>query len=408
MAKEIGRFRASLIRWLMPADLQSGEFWATVSAENSVAGQQVNEKTALSLSAVWACSRLISETIGTLPYKIYEKNEGGRVAADKHDLHHILTIAPNANSTPSQFWGAIVASMLLRGNAFAEIKRNGGHVVALDFIHPAKLKPVVNDSGNITSYALYENGQVKRAIPVKNMLHIPAFGTDGRYGLSAISYGASVFGNALAAGDTANNTFKNGLSQTTALTLDRVLKKEQRQEYREALERIAGAVNAGKPTILEGGMDIKTIGINPKDAQLLESRSFSVEDICRWFGVDPSMVGHGNAVSNWGTGLEQKMIGFLTFTLRPLLTRIEQAVNKQLLGVNEQGKLYTEFSIEGLLRADSAGRAEFYTTMVTNGIMTRDEVRSKENMPLMGGNSAKQTVQAGFVPLETIGVKDND
>jgi HK97 family phage portal protein len=155
-------------------------------------------------------------------------------------------------------------------------------------------------------------------------------------------------------------------------------------------------------------MDIKTIGINPKDAQLLESRSFSVEDICRWFGVDPSMVGHGNAVSNWGTGLEQKMIGFLTFTLRPLLTRIEQAVNKQLLGVNEQGKLYTEFSIEGLLRADSAGRAEFYTTMVTNGIMTRDEVRSKENMPLMGGNSAKQTVQAGFVPLETIGVKDND
>ena len=179
--------------------------------------------------------------------------------------------------------------------------------------------------------------------------------------------------------------------------------KEQREDFRTGLEAIRGALNAGKSPLLEGGMKAETIGIPPKDAQLLESRAFSVEEVCRWFGVDPSMVGHGNAVSNWGTGLEQKMIAFLTFTLRPWLTRIEQAINSNLLTPAERTKYYAEFSIEGLLRADSAGRSAFYSTMVNNGIFTRDEVRQRENLPTMGGNANVLTVQSAMIPINDIG-----
>src|SRR5699024_7375386 len=152
------------------------------------------------------------------------------------------------------------------------------------------------------------------------------------------------------------------------------LKKEQRQDFRENFENITGAINAGKPAVLEGGMDAKVLAIPPRDAQLLEPRGFSVEEVCRWFRVDPSLVGHGGKDSNWGTGLEQKFLAFLTLTLRPWLTRIEQGINKRLLSPQDQQRYYAEYSIEGLLRADSAARSAFYSVMVNNGIMTRDEV----------------------------------
>jgi HK97 family phage portal protein len=150
-------------------------------------------------------------------------------------------------------------------------------------------------------------------------------------------------------------------------------------------------------------MDAKTIGINPKDAQLLESRAFSVEEICRWFRVPPHMVGHSEKSTSWGSGIEQQMIGFLTFTLRPWLTRIEQAINKDLLSPVEQMRMYAEFSIEGLLRADSAGRSAYLSTMVNNGLMTRDEGRSKENLPPKGGNADVLTVQTALIPIDQLG-----
>ena len=150
-------------------------------------------------------------------------------------------------------------------------------------------------------------------------------------------------------------------------------------------------------------MDAKTIGINPKDAQLLESRAFSIEEICRWFRVPPFMVGHAEKSTSWGTGIEQQMIGFLTFTLRPWLTRIEQAINKDLIPLAAQQNTYAEFSIEGLLRADSAARAEYFAKMANNGVMTRDEIREKENLPRKGGNADVLTVQSAMIPLDQLG-----
>lgn len=150
-------------------------------------------------------------------------------------------------------------------------------------------------------------------------------------------------------------------------------------------------------------MSYQGITLNPEDAQMLESRSFSIEEICRWFRVPPFMVGHSEKSTSWGSGIEQQMIGFLTFTLAPWLRRVEQAISKDLLTPGERTRYYPKFAVEGLLRADSAARGAFYSVMVNNGILTRDEVRELEDREPMGGNAAVLTVQTALAPLDSLG-----
>jgi len=401
--KKPGRVKAALLNWLgIPIDLTSDSFWKAWASSANAAGQTVNQETVMSLSAAWACTRLIAESVGTLPLHLYERTSNGRRRAVNHPLYGILNRSPNADSTPATYWESMTASILLRGNGFGEKLRMGNRVVGMRFLVPARLSAQRMANGEYRLHYTEEDGR-QRPVREADLIHIPGFSLDGKWGLSAIQYGAGVFGSALAANNAANSTFEKGLAPTVAFTMDKVLKAEQREEFRDNLKLISGALNAGESPLLEGGMNAKTIGINPRDAQLLESRSFSVEEVCRWFRVDPSMVGHGNKDSNWGTGLEQKLIAFLTFTLRPWLTRMEQAINKQLLSPQDQQRYYAEFSIEGLLRADSAARAAFYSVMVNNGIMTRDEVRQLENLPLMGGNAEVLTVQTAMAPLDSVG-----
>lgn len=401
--KKPGRIKSAVLGWLgVPIELTTEDFWkAWINPVNS-AGQNVDESTVMSLSAAWACTRLIAETIGTLPLHLYERTPNGRRLAVEHPLYRIIHSKPNASSSASTFWEANTAAMLLRGNGFSEKQRVGGRVVGLRFLVPGRIGYRKRADGSVQILYTEGNG-TQRHVADDDLLHIPGFSLDGKYGLSAIKYGAAVFGSALAAAEAANGTFERGLMPTVAFTLDKLLTKTQRDEFRANLTEIKGALNAGQSPLLEGGMDAKTIGIDPKDAQLLESRQFSVEEVCRWFKVDPSMVGHGTAVSNWGTGLEQKTLAFLTFTMSPHLKRIEQAINNSLLTPVEQMRYYAEFSFEGLLRADSAGRAAFFSVMVNNGILTRDEVREFENMPRRGGNADVLTVQSAMVPLDFIG-----
>lgn len=401
--KKPGKLKASILNWLgVPIELTNEAFWSQWASTTTSGGQTVNEQTVMSLSAAWACTRLISESIATLPLRLYERTPNGRRVATGHPIYRILHSAPNANSTAATYWESNVASILLRGNGFSEKQMIGNRLISLDFLSPNRLSAKKDSNGNVKLLYTDDNGR-QRPIEDRNLFHIPGFSLDGKWGLSTIKYGAAIFGSALAATEAANKTFENGLAPTVAFTMGQVLKKEQREEFRENLKTITGSLNAGKSPLLEGGMDAKVIGITPTDAQLLESRAYSVEEVCRWFRVDPSMVGHGNKDSNWGTGLEQKLIGFLTFTLRPWLTRIEQAINRSLLTPYEQERYYSEFSIEGLLRADSSARSQFYSVMVNNGIFTRDEVRELENMPLKGGNADVLTVQTAMAPLDSLG-----
>lgn len=396
-----GRIKAALLDWLgVPIGLTDAAFWQQFGV--SAAGQQVNEKTVLKLSAVWSCTRLIAETISTLPLGLYQRTSNGRVSANGHPLYSIIHSRPNADTTAAVFWEAMIASMLLRGNGFAEKRYIGGRLVSLEFLVPSRLA-ISRDANGRRRFRYTGQDGKQRDIDGSRIFRIPGFTLDGDWGVSAIEYGSSVFGSALAATAAAHSTFEKGLAPTVAFTVDRVLKPEQREDFRKAVKRISGALNAGESPVLEGGMDAKAIGINPKDAQLIESREFGVEEICRWFRVPPHMVGHTSNSTSWGTGIEQQMIGFLTFTLRPWLTRIEQAIAKDLLSPGDQQRFYAEYSVEGLLRADSAARANYESTMVNNGIMTRDEVRRLENLPPMGGNADVLTVQAALVPIDKLG-----
>lgn len=391
------RILASVTNWApVQLDIKDDLGWGTRS---SVPGVSVTPATAMQVSAVWACVRLISETIATLPLGIYEKAPSGKRPAPQHPLHFIIHDQPNGDTSASVHWEATVAAMLLRGAGRAEKLMIGGRVVGLQFLNPDRLTTSRGSDGKKEWRYTEEDGR-QRVIPRERIWEIPGFTLDGRNGVSVIAYGAHVFAGAIAADRAAARTFSNGMLQTVYYKVAAFLKPEQRAEFRK---NVQGSVERGETPLLEGGTDIGSIGINPSDSQLLESRGFSVEEVCRWFRVPPFMVGHSEKSTSWGSGIEQQMIGFLTFTLAPWLKRIEQAISKDLLSPAERGRYYAKFAVEGLLRADSSGRAAFYTAMVNNGVLTRDEVRELEDREPMGGNAAVLTVQSAMTTLDAVG-----
>ena len=402
----IGPVRRFMLRALGLGSLTDGSFWERFMSQHTHTGQSVSPHTVLGLSTAWACTRLISETIATLPLSIYERTSAGPMVARMHPLHGVIHDMPNPDSTASVHWESTVAAMLLRGNARAERLVIGGRTVGLRFLAPDRLW-IGRDTSGAPQYRYTEADGRQVEIPADRVWTVPGFSLDGVTGVSAIAYGANVFATAMAADQAAGTTFKNGLMPTTYFSMERILTPAQRAEFRENLTKVAGAMNAGKSPLLEGGMKVAEVGINPDDAQLLESRTFSVEEICRFFRVPPHMIGHTEKSTSWGTGIEQQMIGFLTFTLGPWLRRIEQAISKDLLSPAERLRFYPKFAVEGLLRSDSAARASFYGAMVNNGILTRDEVRALEDREPMGGNAAVLTVQTAMAPLDSI-AREND
>jgi HK97 family phage portal protein len=217
-----------------------------------------------------------------------------------------------------------------------------------------------------------------------------------------VSYGARVLSGAVVADEAAEAVFSKGMRASGFLKSKDILKESQRTQLKEALTKFRGDNDPGGVMTLEADMTYQALAMNPVDSQLLETRAWSVEEICRWFRVPPFMVGHSEKSTSWGTGIEQQMIGFVTFVLRPWCVRLEQGINSSLLADNESGRYFAEFALEGLLRGDSASRSAFYGILIDKGILTRDEVRALENWPAMGGNAAVLTVQSATVPLDGI------
>lgn len=394
----VGRVRAAIDGWVRSFSLRDKDLYLDREMDSET-GVDVTPKAVMQVDAVWSCVRLISETIATLPLSMYERTSNGKRLASQHPLHFVIHDQPNADSSASVFWEALVASMLLRGNGWAEKLYVGSQLVGLAFLDPNKLVIRRDINGRKIYQYPRENG-TPRLIPKDRIWNVPGFTLDGQTGVSVISYGAKVFGAAMAAERSAARTFRNGMLPTVYYKVANFLRPDQRKMFKAEIQ---GSVERGESPVLEGGTDVGTVGIKPSDAQLLESRGFSVESICRWFRVPPWMVGHTEKSTSWGTGIEQQMIGFLTFTLGPWLKRIEQAISKDLLTPAERVRFYPKFAVEGLLRADSTGRAAFYAAMVNNGILTRDEVRELEDRAPMGGNAAVLTVQSAMTTLDTLG-----
>ncbi|HID8403859.1 TPA: phage portal protein [Serratia marcescens] len=396
--KQPGRVKSALLNWLgVPISLTTGTFWQEWFGTSS-SGKVVTADKAMQLSAVWACIRLLSESVSTLPMKVYRREaDGSRKLAQDHPAYQVLCRRPNLEMTPSRFMLMVVASICLRGNAFIEKKMIGRKLVALNPLLPQNMVVKRLDTGQL-QYTYTEDGK-KRVIPVDRMMHIRGFGLDGVCGMMPLSSGRDVFGAAIAVDESAAKIFENGLQTSGYISSKVALNKEQRERLRKYLAAFAGSKNAGKMMVLEGDLSYQNVTMNPEDAQMLESRAFSIEEICRWFRVPPFMVGHVTKQSSWASSVEGMNLIFLTNTLRPLLVNIEQEISRCLLDSDED--YFAEFSVEGLLRADSVGRAAYYTTALQNGWMSRNDVRRLENLPPIPGGEI-YTVQLNLTPLEDL------
>lgn len=372
----------------------------------SWSGKSITPDVALSNETVWTCVRKISQTVGTLPIGFYERTrDGGRELATGHPLYDILHNTPNARMSAVNFWQAMSASLLLWGNAYAEVKRtdNRQRVVALNFLMPDRMR-LWWDAGRLRYEYFDPVGQfggvgTGRPIAPQDLMHVRAFTLDGEVGLSAIQYARNSIGSALAADEASDSVFKDATRASGVITMDAVLQPTQRQQIREHVKEVSAK---GGVYVLEKGTGFQALTFNPLDAQLLESRSFSVETICRWFDMPPVMIGHGDKQSSWPTSTEQQSILFVRYVLRACLSVIEQEVQRSLLAPAERTRNFAEFALEGLLRGDSAARAAFYASAVNNGWMTRNEVRRLENLPPLPGGDVL-TVQSALVPLDQLG-----
>ena len=350
----------------------------------------------MGLATAWACVRLVAGTISSLPLVVFETVNGERRPAIGHPLYRILHDSPNADQTALNFWQFMSAAIELQGNAFAEVVRgSNGRVIAINPpFAPDYVAAKRNSDGSI-EYKVSESG---RDIVYKqeNMLHVRGFGGNPLGGLSTLSFGRQTFGLAIAIDRAASGMFRNGARPTGILKVKESLTADQRKAAEGALqERFVGAINTGTPMVLDRDMAWEQLSINPDDAQMLESRSFSVEEICRFFSVPPHMIGHTSKSTSWGTGIEQMTIGFVQFTLRERLKNIESTLEKQLLTPVERAEgMRIEFNIEGLLRGDSKTRAEVHASALQNGWRTINEVRAIENLPpVEGGDTPRMQMQ---------------
>ena len=380
--------------------LQKGDESAPFDFYASPGGSVVTPETSLKLSAVWACVRLRSETISTLPLHLYDSNK--KIAKD-HSLYRILHDVPNADMCASEFWQVQSACLDLWGNAYNLISSySNAEVIALEPLFPNLMTPKRTREGLI-QYHYTENGKTT-IYSDDEILHFKGFTLDGLVGLSPIQFFAQTIGMQFDANGQAQDWFKNGLKVGGFLeTGEKTLTDDQRKKLRSGLAEFSKTENAGKFMTLEAGMKVSSasnIRINPVDAQLLESRYFGIEEICRAYGVPPQLIGHTNKASSWASSLEQTNQGFLTYSLNPQLVRYEQTIARKLLLPQDKYKYRPKFSVDGLLRADVAKRSEYYVKMTQNGIMTRNEVRDLEDWAASDDPAANQlTVQMQMVPI---------
>lgn len=362
---------------------------------------------AMKLGAVWACTRLLAETVGTLPLGLYVKDKAGRRQTyEEHGLYALLHDSPNADMSAAEFWEAVVASLCLWGNAYAErVVNSAGAVVALTFLRPDWMG-VGRDRHGARQYTYNDPRLGTRKYTEDELFHVRGFGLGHDQGLSPIACASESLSHTIVTNRSASTALKSGVRGSGFLIAPGHPTSEQKKGLIDTfIEPITGPDGVGRAAVLEAGMDWKAIvGLPPEQMQLLETRGFNVEEICRWFRVPPFMIGHSEKSSSWGTGLEQQTIGFLTYALRPYLVRIEQAARKQLCNVRDrQLGVYAEFNLEGLMRADSAGRAALYASAAQNGWMTRNEIRALENLPPAEDGGDELTVQSNLLPLDKLG-----
>ena len=376
----------------------------------SSAGKNVNERSAMQMTAVYACVRILSEAIAGLPLHMYRyKDEGGKEKAIDHTLYHLLHDEPNPEMTSFVFRETLMTHLLLWGNAYAQIIRNGkGEVIALYPLMPNRME--VNRDSNGMLYYVYQKSSDDAPtlegssviLSPSEVLHVPGLGFDGLVGYSPIAMAKNAIGLSMAAEEYGAKFYANGAAPSGVLEHPGVLKDpaKVRDSWNAAF---GGSSNSHKVAVLEEGLKYTPISISPNEAQFLETRKFQIDEIARIFRVPPHMV--GDLEKSSFSNIEQQSLEFVKYTLDPWVVRWEQSLSRALLSETEKKSYFFKFNLEGLLRGDYQSRMQGYSIGIQNGFMCPNDVRELENLDLipdeLGGN--KYMVNGNMVDLKNVG-----
>ena len=390
----------------------------------STSGKAVTERSAMQMTAVYSCVRILAEAVAGLPLNLYRYTEdGGKEKAIDHPLYLLLHDEPNPEMSSFVFRETLMTHLLLWGNAYAQIIRNGkGEVIALYPLMPNKMTVDRDSQGQL--YYSYQRG-TDEAIRDKNqtvilrpsdVLHIPGLGFDGLVGYSPIAMAKNAIGMAIACEEYGAKFFANGAAPGGVLEHPGTIKDPQR--VRESWQStFGGSGNANKIAVLEEGMKYTPIGISPEQAQLLETRKFQINEIARIFRVPPHMV--GDLEKSSFSNIEQQSLEFVKYTLDPWVVRWEQSITRALLTQTEKARYFVKFNLEGLLRGDYESRMNGYATARQNGWMSANDIRELENLDripaeeggdlyLINGNMLPLCQAGAFANTTTTGEEESD
>jgi len=358
----------------------------------------ISPDAALQISAVWACIDRRATTVASLPFFAYTTKNGQRELARNSRLFELLHDSPNPRMTPYEFWRSMMLNHDLRGNAYARIDRDGrGEAMALWPMPSDQVEVEVLSDGSIIYK--YQIGGDVAVFSEKNVLHLKNLG-NGTTGLSKLEFMRCTTDEAAKAQGTAAKVFGTGGKPTGVLMIDKVLNKEQREKIKESFAGMAEG-STSRLYVLEASMKYEQLSMSPEQQQLLETRNFTVSEICRWFDVPPVLV-HHNDTTTWGSGIEQIVDGFYKLSIRPMLVSIEQATHKRVMTSTQRSYMSAEFALDALLRGNPTQRADLYAKNVQNGVMTRNECRQLENLPPVTG-ADQLTAQSNLLPLTMLG-----
>ena len=375
---------------------------------SSASGKAVNERSAMQITAVYSCVRILSEAVASLPLHLYKYTDTGTAKATDHLLYFLLHDEPNPEMTSFVFRETLMTHLLLWGNAYAQIIHNGkGEVLALYPLMPDRMNVDRDESGEIVYEYMVsqEDAPINSGSTVKlspsEVLHIPGLGFDGTIGYSPIAMAKNAIGLAIATEEYGSKFFANGATPSGILEFPGTVKEPER--VRESWNKGFGGENKHKVAILEQGMKYTPISISPNEAQFLETRKFQIDEIARIFRVPPHMI--GDLEKSSFSNIEQQSLEFVKYTLDPWVVRWEQSIKRTLLLPDEKGSYFAKFNVDGLLRGDYQSRMNGYATARQNGWMSANDIRSLEQQDLIpdeeGGNL--YLINGNMLPLKQAG-----
>lgn len=362
-------------------------FWRNSDSIVTHSGAKVGPDTALKISSAWACCRLISETVAMLPHIVYQRlDNGGKERATNHPLYGLLHSQPNNRQTSFEFTDMMQMHALLRGSGYAKILPGPrGPVDRLIPIHPDRVIEIEQIEEDKARYKIAEpDGRVKVYLE-DELFRLPGLSLDGFNTVSVITYNRESLGLSLAAENFAAKLFRNYSRPTGFLKHPGHLSPEAQQRLLADAESKTSGDNLHKWGVLEEGMEFQPVSFTPEDSQMLQTREFQAEDVCRWFRIPPHMVGLTSKSTSWGSGIQELSQGFVTYSLMPWLVRWQQVISRDLIVAAD--KYFVEFLTEALLRGDISKRYSAYSIGRNGGWLSTNEIRKAENMnPIEGGD----------------------